>query len=111
MKCITRLLFISLIASSLVVFYSCNDPVDSIPNDGITTKFAVDGMTCAGCENALRGALENKSKYPLIYSVEAEHGHGGGSGTCTVVHDKKMSQDEVKNAINATKFRVKNIIP
>lgn len=107
MKCITRLLFISLIASSLVVFYSCNDGTESTADDGVTSKFEVDGIHCQSCENALRGALENKSNYPLIHKVEVDH----RSKTCTVVHDKKMSQEDVKTAINAVpKFSVKKVI-
>lgn len=109
MKCLGRILFISLISCSAIVFYSCGDPPSNKENadkDSLTTIFNVEGLHCSSCENALAGALQDKNKYPLIRSVEAS----SANKTCKVVHDKKMSIKEVEDAINATKIKVKSIV-
>jgi copper chaperone CopZ len=106
MKCMTRLFFISLISGSLLIFNGCEFDTEVEAQDGITTAFEVSGMTCQGCATALEAAL-HKSKHPLIHSAKADF----STQTCKVVHDKKMSVQDIEKAINSTpKFRVVKVI-
>ncbi|HXW60053.1 MAG TPA: heavy metal-associated domain-containing protein [Myxococcota bacterium] len=106
MKCMTRLLFISLISWSAIIFYGCEGDTEVEAQNGITSAFEVSGMTCQGCATALEGAL-HKSKHPLIHSAKADF----NTKTCKVVHDKKMSVQDIEKAINSTpKFRVVRVI-
>lgn len=108
MICCARLFFISLIACQTVIFYSCDNSPEGSQPDGITTTFEVKGLNCAHkCGNELRGALLVN---PQIYSVDIDF-VSKDSSKVIVVHDKKFSVEDVKKAIDATKFRVLKQVP
>jgi copper chaperone CopZ len=65
----------------------------------VSTSFAVEGMHCDGCSATIKGTLE---RIEGVLSAEADH----EAGTAVVVHEKKVSADELKLAIEKLGYTV-----
>ncbi|NOZ78651.1 MAG: heavy-metal-associated domain-containing protein [Acidobacteria bacterium] len=66
----------------------------------VTKTFAVSGMTCSGCEAAIRGSVK---KLRGVTKAEASY----TKGQATVAYDpKKVSEEEIEMAIERAGYRV-----
>jgi copper chaperone CopZ len=77
------------------------NPASRILNPiGMTQTLHVTGMTCGGCENAVKRAV---GKLPGVASVEASH----AAGQVTVDFDEgQTSLDSIKSKISTLGYQV-----
>lgn len=80
---------------------ACSSGDGDKENSVTTTNFAVEGMSCTGCEKSIKTKL---SRLDGIKEVEANH----KEGRATVRYDSsRVSPDEIASQINTLGFSAK----
>ncbi len=71
----------------------------------VTTTFAVKGMSCTGCEAAIKGSVK---KLPGVEKADASY----KKGEATVAYDpNKVSETEIETAIAKAGYQVTGEVP